>query len=70
MPGVHHVSDGSSIPRISSPTIGEAWVDVARLILLSGHASVYDGLDIREVINGDADNQRTDEQGRHDRALR
>ncbi len=50
MPGGHHVSDGSSIPRISSLTIGEAWVDVARLILQSGHASVYDGLAIREVI--------------------
>jgi thymidylate synthase len=35
---------------IESTTIGEAWIDVARLIMDEGVASTYDGLDMREVL--------------------
>jgi thymidylate synthase len=35
---------------IDASTIGEAWIAVARLIMLSGVASTYDGLAMREVL--------------------
>jgi thymidylate synthase len=35
---------------IETTTIGEAWIEVARLIMDSGVASTYDGLAMREVL--------------------
>jgi thymidylate synthase len=35
---------------IASPTLGEAWVAIARRILERGHSSTYDGLPIRELM--------------------
>jgi thymidylate synthase len=35
---------------IDATTIGEAWIDVARLIMDEGVASTYDGLGMREVL--------------------
>jgi thymidylate synthase len=35
---------------IASPTIGEAWVAIARVIMESGAASTYDGRAVREVL--------------------
>lgn len=38
-------------PRfIDASTIGEAWIDVARLIMDDGVASTYDGLAMREIL--------------------
>jgi thymidylate synthase len=38
------------LTTISTATIGEAWLDVARTILSDGERSTYDGLAIHEVI--------------------
>jgi thymidylate synthase len=35
---------------IDSPTIGEAWIAIAQLIMASGVANTYDGLAMREVL--------------------
>ena len=35
---------------IETTTIGEAWLEIARLIMESGYASTYDGLGAREVL--------------------
>ena len=35
---------------IESPTIGDAWIAVAQLIMRAGVTSTYDGLAMREVL--------------------